>query len=331
MKNDNCKYLCSARLLTELVTLEDEKRKVRYLSPYAPGPTVAQQIAGVLIIGTALATIVREKNKAVSIDRVIDLLLWHDAPETRYGDLGRDQRRYLFINEDKTRTDIFGSVPWGLEIIELIENFEAGGDDINIKIARDADALYVVSTIKDILDQGYPINQPDVRILKTLNRLSTEEGFSLGKEMAAKKPDQIWKLVKGYAGINGKISHPEQSLFTLLTTIWTLIELRNKVGRTKIKREKIMQAVIRNDRQLQNSIRNIISDSEKIYRLINTKKLFFAPKSKSKVRFSIASMKTPEGKKLALAIYGIDLFDWWNLMMGYLSLNPDGTLAEKLR
>lgn len=327
--------LATARLLTELITLEDEPRKVRYLSPFAVAPSVADQIAGGLIIGLALANLVKQNNSEADGLKVAQLLLWHDAPEARYGDIGRDQRKYVFINEDKTRHDLFGSVPFGMEIIDLIENFEAGGDDINIKVAKDADALYVVYTIKDLLNKGFIINDPEVRIRKTLNRLSTEEGFLLGTQMATRKPEQIWKLLYETAQVNGS-GAPLELLPTLLEIAWSLVELKKNTDSKTVKddelRRQVLTAILTNSKPKDALVANISLDATEIYNLLTYKRklLRLTPASKNGNKV-VAKLKTTEGKMLYQAISETDLYEWWNLMMGYLTLNQDGTIEKKPR
>lgn len=335
LQENKASYLATARLLTELITLEDEPRKVRYLSPFATAPSVADQISGGLIIGLALANLVKQNNSEVDGIKVAQLLLWHDAPEARYGDIGRDQRKYTFINEDKTRHDMFGSVPFGMEIIDLIENFEAGGDDINIKVAKDADALYVVYTIKDLLNKGFIINEPEVRIQKTLNRLATEEGFLLGTQMATRNPVQIWKLLNETAQVNGS-GAPLESLPTILEIAWSLCEL-NKTTEVKISknselRRQVVTAVLTNSKPKESLVANIINDASEIYNLLESKrKLLQLPTKNKKTNQVVAKLKTPEGKILFQVISETDLYEWWNLMMGYLTLNQDGTTEKKPR
>ena len=132
IKNTKPLYYSSARLISEYITLEDEKRKVTYLNPFISdkAPSIADHIIGSLLIGKVLGYLAQKNGKKINQETLDSLILWHDSPETRYGDIGRDRRKYILINEDKARVDIFGGLPWGEEIISLIENFEAGGENI---------------------------------------------------------------------------------------------------------------------------------------------------------------------------------------------------------
>lgn len=317
-------YYAAARLLTEFATLEDEKRKVKYLSPFAEAPSVAEQNNGVVLIGHALSGILKKRDARVNNHIVTKLLLWHDAPESRYGDLGRDQRRYISINEDKARSDIFGGVSWGGEIIDLIELFEAGGEDINIKVARDADALYVVYTIKDLLQKKYYINDPKMRIEKTLKRLATEEGIALGQMMAQKSPSEIWKLLNG---------PPSKNLALTMACAWALFEL-NKLesGLSQNDRDIMLELILTNTKTADEKISTLIADSALVQKLIEEKRKSYNTDAKKLPTNDLTSkLKNEHAKKLANAINEIDLFEWWNILMGYASLNEDGTIAPIIR
>jgi len=45
----------------------------------------------------------------------------------------------------------------------------------------------------------------------------------------------------------------------------------------------------------------------------------------------IKSLKTVEGKKLAQILTEIDLYEWWNILMGYGIIDNQGRFVSKLR
>lgn len=329
-------YYCTARLLTEVITLEDEKRKIKYLSPFADAPNVAEQVAGVMLISYALALYAKQKNSNVDAASVCELIVWHDAPEARYGDLGRDQRKYIAINEEKARADIFGSVSWGTEVIELIEKFETSGNDINSKLARDADALYVIYTIKDLLNKGAYINQPDIRIQKTLKRMTTEEGHSLGEQMASRKPNEIWRLLRKISDIDATKNSepPKESLATIMAIAWALIGLNNNsVNKNKLRYAALQQLLgIKNVKaELATLSKDLVSDSSNIYLLLVTKRNVMKRNNKQSPNFRniTSKLKTMQGRLLGKAITEIDPYEWWQLLMGYAVLSADGKIDMK--
>ena len=322
-------YYASARLITEYITLEDEKRKVTYLNPFAEdqAPNIADHIVGAVLIGKALGQLAK-KNKKYIDQHVLDAyILWHDAPETRYGDISRDRRKYVSINEDKARIDMFGSLPWGEEIISLIERFEAGGEDIHVKLARDADALYVICTIKEFLDKKIAINKPDERIAKTLKRLSTDEGFYLGQQIANSPSKMLWQTIAKIAGFDTKNLSLPQSLMTTMGIGWMLYELAKKEGIKNLDRGEIIDLIFTKSVNGSSLTSSYAIDARVIYTLLEGKRL----ELKGKKRVNDASqllkkLQTKEGKKLGEIIITTDPFDWWQLLNGYAEVNSDGSL-----
>ncbi|HLB51802.1 hypothetical protein A3F07_04685 [candidate division WWE3 bacterium RIFCSPHIGHO2_12_FULL_38_15] len=325
-------YYCTGRLVTELVTLNEEKRKVKYLSPFAPPPSVSEHVTGLMLIGSALGYLIAENKKPINRTFLLSCLLWHDAPEARYGDIGRDQRRYVSINEQKALADAFGSVTWGTEVIDIIEQFEAGTTDIAVKAAKDADALYVIYTIKDLLQKGFVINDPDMRIQKTLKRLSTEEAFNLGVEMSQRDPREIKNLIRKYNRLQYKndLLHSE-SVSTVALISWALLELRKLERKNGIDRGKVIETILFNKLN-SGKIGRVVNDANKIYKILATRRAKLQGKNVS-LNFSgiFKSLKTVEGKKLAQILTEIDLYEWWNILMGYGVIDNKGRFISKLR
>src|SRR3989344_1823872 len=325
-------YYCTGRLVTELVTLNEEKRKVKYLSPFAPPPSVSEHVTGLMLIGSALGYLIAENKKPINRTFLLSCLLWHDAPEARYGDIGRDQRRYVSINEQKALADAFGSVTWGTEVIDIIEQFEAGTGDIAEKPAKDADALYVIYTIKDLLQKGFVINDPEMRIQKTLKRLSTEEAFNLGVEMSERDTQAIRILLKKYnhSQYKKELLHSE-SLSTIALISWALLELRKLERKNGIDRGKVLETVLFNTYN-SGKVGLIVNDANKIYKILATRRAKLQGKKVS-MNFSrvINLLKTVEAKKLAQILTEIDLYEWWNILMGYGVIDNQGRFISKLR
>ena len=327
-------YYYAARLISEFLTLEMELRKVRYLSPFAKAPSIADQVTGVMLIGNALSEIVKKKNNKFDKALVLEMLLWHDAPETRTGDISRDQKRYVTIDEDKARKHMFGTFSWGEEIIDLIEKFEDGTEQLEFKIAKDADALYVVYTIKSLLDQGVIINHPDDRISKTLKRLLTEEGIALGEEMATRNSEEIAQLLWGYC-LNHKneseLTHklPDESLATKMVIAWCFSELKSEFS--KEKRSELIENLLHYGFDKQNDD-VLVKDVNKLYELIDLKRANLkSPIDDHNERFDglMKFIDTLEAKNLGSAIKETDLYDWWNIMMEYASVETDGKVVIK--
>lgn len=318
-------YFSAARLITEYVTLEDEKRKVTYLNPFSEKDvtSIAHHLSVCVLIGRALSEMIKSSEKTIDPSLLDSLLMWHDAPETRYGDIGRDRRKYVLINEHKARVDEFGSLPFGDEIISLIEKFEAGGENVEVRLAKDADALYVITTIKDFLKRGIRINNPTQRIERTLKRLSTDEGLQLGKELAAVPVEKMWEFLFEKAKYKGpKNDSFQESVSTTMCIGWMLCELANAdeehVDRKSVLHEIFLQRIGSNPHA---------HDARIIYDQLQQKRDSW---KENVVTSSLSSpmLLTAVGKKLAEVLTEIDLFDWWNLAQGYADVTETGALRH---
>ncbi len=315
-------YYTTARIITEYVTLEDEKRKVTYLNPFSHkyALSIADHLGGVVLIGRALAHIGKKADKKINQETLDGLCMWHDAPETRYGDISRDRRKYILINENKARSDEFGALPWGEEIISLIERFEAGGENLEVKLAKDADALYVIATIQEFLSQGIRINNPDQRMNATLKRLSTDEGFALGQAMAKAEPSQVWEVVALFA----EYVHPVPLSTSLATTLcigWMLSELAKEEEHWDGKRKDVLEAIF----QQQIGSNELAHDAKILYELLTQKRLNWQKNIPSNNETQVSKiLVTRTGKRLAEILEEIDIFDWWNLLMGYGEVTETG-------
>lgn len=319
-------YYAAARLITEYVTLEDEKRKVTYLNPFSGGnvSSIADHLSTCVLIGRALGNLAKTAGKTVNTPLLDSLLLWHDAPETRYGDIGRDARKYVLINENKARVDEFGTLPFGEEIITIIEKFESGGENQEVKFAKDADALYVVITIKEFLQKGIRINNPDQRIEKTLKRLSTDEGFALGKTLAQATPEDVWQTLLDIARYpNSKNSPFPTSVSTTMCIGWMLCELAKMEGEKLIQRDKVLNEIF-----LQRMGNNEFAhDARVLYDQLQEKRSTWEQDSEKQTSEMASKMLlTSVGKNLAEILAEIDLFDWWQLSQGYAEITETGNV-----
>lgn len=107
-----------------------------------------------------------DENKAVL------LTLFHDVPETRTGDINYFQKQYISKNEEQAVNDIAMIIPELQSLIEMNNEFN-NGDTIEAKIARDADVLELIFTLKEELDKGN--TQAEIWIKGAIERLILDE------------------------------------------------------------------------------------------------------------------------------------------------------------
>jgi 5'-deoxynucleotidase YfbR-like HD superfamily hydrolase len=170
---------------------------------YAEGQSISSHSGTAAKIGWILAKLAQEEHPEVDINKVTEMALWHDTEETRITDLGRDIRHYITINDEKALDDKFKHVSWGKEIIELKNKFEdKKPTDYNVMLAKDADVMYVILTIKELIKTGVAVHNPDERIKRTIKRLLTKEGIKLAEELAEMDPAEWWDVMMGYKEVD---------------------------------------------------------------------------------------------------------------------------------
>ncbi len=147
--------------------------------------TVAAHTFGVVLIGFILG----RKVNGVDLDRVIRLCLVHDLPEARTGDANAVHKRYVSINEDRAIEDMIRDLPVGEEIHSLLREFE-GGETLESQVARDADQLDMLLSLKEQMDTG----SDDARIWipHVKARLRTSEALALADAMLSEHWAAWW-------------------------------------------------------------------------------------------------------------------------------------------
>ncbi len=112
--------------------------------------SVAAHTFGVALIGLVLASRFQEE---LDLEKLLKLCLFHDMPEARTGDANAVHKRYVTRNEVAAARDLTRGLPGGNEVMELIEEFRAGSS-LEAVIARDADQLDMIISLKEHMDTG---------------------------------------------------------------------------------------------------------------------------------------------------------------------------------
>ncbi len=120
---------------------------------------------------------------------LLHLVMFHDLPEARTGDLNYENQKYVSVNDEKVWGDLERELPHGKEIVEHIREFEAR-ETPAAKIANDADQLELLCMLKELRDLGNA--RVDDWIPPLLARLKTETGKTLAEEILATRPDAWW-------------------------------------------------------------------------------------------------------------------------------------------
>lgn len=125
----------------------------------------------------ALISFILAKRLEANVPFAVLITLFHDLPESRMGDINYFQKSYVVKNELKAVEDMIRGVPEMDDLPFLIEEFN-NGESLEGQIARDADCLELIITLKEELDKGNP--QAEIWIKDAINRLELD----LSKELA---------------------------------------------------------------------------------------------------------------------------------------------------
>ena len=139
---------------------------------------------------TAIAILLAKlMDKSVNLSKLTLMCLYHDLPEARTGDLNYMNKKYVNVDTDKALKDIEESSPFGMEITELIKEYEKGESHEAI-IAHDADQLELLLVLKKEYELG------NMRAMewfdRTCKRLSLEISKKLAEEIVKTPTDAWW-------------------------------------------------------------------------------------------------------------------------------------------
>ena len=122
--------------------------------------------------------------------KLIRMSLLHDLPETRTGDLNYVQKKYVTADEKRAVRDATKNVPFGPEMVNLIDEFNTG-KTLEAKLARDADQISFILELKAVNDVG---NKSSETWLPTvIGRLQTDTGKKLADSIMETEWDAWWR------------------------------------------------------------------------------------------------------------------------------------------
>lgn len=115
----------------------------------AGSESVAEHAFRVAMIAFVLARMDTE----VDGDKVLQLALVHDLPETRTGDLNYVNQKYVRSDEARAAEDMAAGLPFAAELRGLLAEYRAE-ETAEALIAHDADQLEMLLELKEHLDRG---------------------------------------------------------------------------------------------------------------------------------------------------------------------------------
>ncbi len=130
-------------------------------------------------------------------EEVCSMLVFHDAHETRIGDLHKVARRYVTAEDEKAAEEQVAELgEIGERIMALWSTIEHKDPPAGI-IAKDADYLETAVTAKEYLDNGYPLVQDWIDNVGSA--LKTESAKKLWAELKDATAHDWWKGLKKLA------------------------------------------------------------------------------------------------------------------------------------
>jgi putative hydrolase of HD superfamily len=148
--------------------------------------SVAEHVYRMLNIAFILA---RSSEPPVDELHLMQLVLFHDLPEARTGDQNYVNHKYVQVDWDKLLGDLAASLPFGAEIVALVQEYEERSS-WEARIANDADQLEFLLMLKEQQDLGNP--RVVDWIPPALARLKTPAGKRLAEEILATRSDEWW-------------------------------------------------------------------------------------------------------------------------------------------
>ncbi len=125
----------------------------------------------------------------VDMAHLLQLIMFHDVPEARTGDFNYVNHKYDQANEEKLYADLERELPFGQEIVALVQEFEARVTP-EAQLANDADQLELLLMLKEQQDLGNP--RVVDWIPSALARLKTGPGQKLAEEILSTPSDEWW-------------------------------------------------------------------------------------------------------------------------------------------
>jgi len=162
--------------------------------------SVAEHSFRVAVIGYLLA---KNEPKA-DIQKVVLMSLFHDFHEARTGDHNYVNKRYVTVNEDKAVNDLAQKLPFGQDIVSLIDEFNSR-ETLEARLSQDADQLDFILELKRQQDLG---NKSAAEWLKySLKRLITDFAKKLADEIVITDSSDWWFEKKEELWVNGPNKH----------------------------------------------------------------------------------------------------------------------------
>jgi putative hydrolase of HD superfamily len=149
------------------------------------GQSVAEHVHRVIYVGYVLANL----DGTVDVGKVVEMCLLHDITESRISDLNYIHQKYVERHEEEALNDLLGELPFKKRIKEVVVEYEAKETKESL-LAKDADQLELLLTLKELLDEGNPKAESWFQFI--LPRFKTELAKQLASQVLDVHSDHWW-------------------------------------------------------------------------------------------------------------------------------------------
>ena len=158
--------------------------------------SVAEHTFRVAVIAYVLA----KNEPKTNTEKIVLMSLFHDLHEARTGDHNYVNKKYVTANESKAVHDSTKKIPFGHEIISLIDEFNSG-ETLEAKLSHDADQLDFILELKRQKDLGNKSTKE--WLTYAIKRLITDSAKKLAEEILKTDSNEWWFEKKEDLWVNG--------------------------------------------------------------------------------------------------------------------------------
>jgi putative hydrolase of HD superfamily len=159
--------------------------------------SVAEHSFRVAVIAYLLA----KNEPEADMRKVLLMSLSHDFHEARTGDHNYVNKRYVTVDEDKAVRDLAQELPFGQEIVSLIDEFNTR-ETLEARLSQDADQLDFILELKRQLDLGNKLAAEWMRY--AVKRLITDFAKELADEITKTGSSDWWFEKNEDLWVNGR-------------------------------------------------------------------------------------------------------------------------------
>lgn len=142
---------------------------------------------------STIITYLLAKEIKVNMERVLVMSLFHDFHETRTGDVDKISLNYITRDTDKANRDIFLSLPFGREVLTILNEYEKK-KSLEARIVYEANILALVIELKTLIDKGS--QHAKEWLQANVERLRLKESKALAKEIIETDSQDFWKDIR---------------------------------------------------------------------------------------------------------------------------------------